>query len=260
MDDSRTDESKLGELIARSASSDVASLLKAKEEAKRVMRDDPSPQAIAAFERASRLLEARMKATTETTGTNFTNTAQVLEYLTEQQRKIAKSKLYADIRSGRLRRRENGFMQADVDAYARLLPLITTPDSQARAADDLARRKQEAEIKRIEEQAKREQIKRLREESKLIPREDVEMELSTRAVALETSLKSAIEVHVLELINLVGGDPNHSHTLINRLEAMIDTALNEYAREMEIEVEFVTDAEESSPYSEDGPEEDSPED
>ncbi|GFM33304.1 hypothetical protein [Desulfovibrio subterraneus] len=248
------DEMKLDELLARSASSDVASLLKAKEEAKRLMRDDPSPQAIAAFERASRLLEARMPSNKNGEIT-FSSTAQVIEHLTSQQRKIAKSKLYADIKSGRLRKRENGFVQSDVDAYARTLPFITTPDKQANSAEDLARRKQEAEIKRIEEQAKREQIKRLREEGKLIPREDVEMELSTRGVALETGLKSAIEVQVLELINVVEGNPNHSHTLINMLESIIDTALHEYSREMEIEVEFINDAEEPDiPNAEDGAE------
>jgi len=185
----------------------------------------------------------------EALSTTFSSTAQVIEYLTNQQRKIAKSKLYADIKSGRLRKRENGFTQSDVDSYARTLPLMSTPDGQAKAADDLARRKQEAEIKRIEEQAKREQIKRLREEGKLIPREDVEMELSTRAVSLETSLKSAIEVHVLELINAVEGNPNHSHTLINKIEALIDTALNDYAREMEIDVEFSCDDTEESDES-----------
>jgi hypothetical protein len=62
-------------------------------------------------------------------------------------------------------------------------------------------------------------------------------------------LKSAIEVHVLELINAVEGNPNHSHTLINSLEALFDKILNEYAREMEIEVEFsCDDAEEPDEY------------
>jgi hypothetical protein len=242
------DELKLEELLERSASSDVASLLKAKEEAKRVMRDDPSPAAISAFERASRLLEARMQSTK--TGENtFSTPAQVIEYLTSQHRKVAKSKLYADIKAGRLRKRDGTFTVADVEAYSRTLPLTSTPDAQAKAADDVARRKQEAEAMRIEEQARREKIKRLREEGKLIPREDVEMELSTRAVTLETSLKSAIEVHVLELINAVEGNPNHSHTLINSLEALFDKILNEYAREMEIEVEFsCDDAEEPDEY------------
>lgn len=176
--------------------------------------------------------------------TTFSSTVQVIEYLTAQNRKIAKSKLYADAKSGRLRKRDGVFTLDDVDAYARTLPLTSTPDAQAKAADDVARRKQEAEIKRIEEQAKREQIKRLREEGRLIPRADVELELSTRAVTLETSLKSAIEVHVLELINAVEGNPNHSHTLINLLESLVDTVLNEYAREIEIDVEFSCDAEE----------------
>ena len=57
-------EKNVEELLARSASTDVQVLLTAKENAKRAALDDPSQANLAALDRASRMLESAMQATT----------------------------------------------------------------------------------------------------------------------------------------------------------------------------------------------------
>ena len=56
------DEKNLDELLQRSAQTDIQVLLSAKESAKRATLSDPSSANLAAMERASKLLEARMDA------------------------------------------------------------------------------------------------------------------------------------------------------------------------------------------------------
>ncbi|WP_297849302.1 hypothetical protein [uncultured Desulfovibrio sp.] len=227
-------EKNVEELLAKSASTDVQVLLTAKENAKRAALDDPSQANLAALDRASRMLESAMQATT-----NLKDYRAVLTYTEENGRKLKKTKLFDDIRKGRLKKQPDGtFKQRDVDRYMASLPMAGTPDIVAEKAADRQRRKEEADIRKAEAAAEREEFDLAVKKGKFVPREQVHLELAARAVTLASGLKTTFEAQHLDLVALVDGNPKKGAALMERLEAMLDEALNEYSREMEFEVTF----------------------
>ncbi len=227
-------EKNVEELLAKSASTDVQVLLTAKENAKRAALEDPSQTNLAALDRASRMLESAMQATT-----NLKDYRAVLTYTEENGRKLGKTKMFEDIKKGRLKKQPDGtFRQRDVDRYMASLPMAGTPDAVAEKAADRQRRKEEADIRKAEAAAEREEFDLAVKKGKFVPREQVHLELAARAVTLASGLKTAFEAQHLDLVALVDGNPRKGAALVERLEAMLDEALNEYSREMEFEVTF----------------------
>ncbi|WP_300883001.1 hypothetical protein [uncultured Desulfovibrio sp.] len=227
-------EKNVEELLAKSASTDVQVLLTAKENAKRAALDDPSQANLAALDRASRMLESAMQATT-----NLKDYRAILTYTEENGRKLGKTKMFEDIKKGRLKKQPDGtFKQRDVDRYMASLPMAGTPDIVAEKAADRQRRKEEADIRKAEAAAEREEFDLAVKKGKFVPREQVHLELAARAVTLASGLKTTFEAQHLDLVALVDGNPKKGAALMERLEAMLDEALNEYSREMEFEVTF----------------------
>ncbi len=227
-------EKNVEELLAKSASTDVQVLLTAKENAKRAALDDPSQANLAALDRASRMLESAMQATT-----NLKDWRAVLAHVEENGRKLGKTKMFEDIKKGRLKKQPDGtFRQRDVDRYMASLPLAGTPDAVAEKAADRQRRKEEADIRKAEAAAEREEFDLAVKKGRFVPREQVHLELAARAVTLSSGLKTAFEAQHLDLVALVDGNPKKGAALVERLETLLDEALNEYSREMEFEVTF----------------------
>ena len=174
--------------------------------------------------------------------TNFRTWRDVLAYLKDAGRKVGQTKLFDDINKGRLRRQTDGsFKLRDVDRYAASLKMAGTSDSVAAQAADRQRRREEADIRRTEAAARREEFRLNVEMGKFVPREQVHLDLAARAVTLASGLKTAFEAQALELVEVAGGNPHKAATLVERLEALLDEALNEYSREMVFEVTFVND-------------------
>lgn len=236
-----TDErAALENLLVRSAGTDVPVLLQAKEVAKRLVKNDPSSANLAAFQRATTMLENAMHATTETSET-FKTTGAVLRYLQEAGRKIEKTKLYDDAKKGLLRKEKGGFRKRDVDRYAASLPLASTPDGRNKDAEDRLRRKEEADIRIKEATARREELKTAIMEGRYVLREQVDQELAARAMALNMGLKSHCEASALDFVTAVGGKAKKAHALVQLIERTVDAACNEYAREIEFEVNLHAD-------------------
>lgn len=76
-----------------------------------------------------------------------------------------------------------------------------------------------------------------------ISRDDVYQELAARAVALSASLKTEFEARSLDVIALVEGNPKKSGPFVEHVEQVIDEAMNEYAKPVEIEVTFTAEQE-----------------
>lgn len=236
------DEKNLDELLQRSAQTDIQVLLSAKESAKRATLSDPSATNLAALERASKLLEARMDA-----AKNLKNAREVLAYVEENGRKLKKTKLYEDIQLGRLPKQPDGtFSRRRVDRYMASLPTTGTSDTVAEQAADRLRRKEEADIRRAEAQAGKEEFNLSIKKGLYISREAVHAELAGRALTLAASIKTAFEAHALDIIATAEGNPKKSQALVARLESVFDEALSEYSREMDITVEVLPDAEEKA--------------
>lgn len=234
------DEKNLDELLQRSAQTDIQVLLSAKESAKRATLSDPSSANLAAMERASKLLEARMDA-----AKCLKNAREVLAYVEENGRKLKKTKFYEDVQAGRLQKEKDGtFSRRKVDRYMASLPTAGTSDTVAEQAADRLRRKEEADIRRAEAQAGKEEFNLSIKRGLYISREAVHAELAGRALTLAASIKTAFEAHSLDIISTVEGNPKKSLAFVARLEAVFDEAMSEYSREMEISVEVLPDAEE----------------
>lgn len=222
-------------LLAQSASTDIKVLLTAKENAKRAVLEDPSPANLAALERASKLVEAAMQ-----TNANFKDYKAVLAYAEENMRKVGKSKLFDDVKNGKLRRQADGsFKIRDVDRYLATLPYSGTPDPVYEKARERARRKEEADIRKAEAQAKREEFDLAVKMGQFVPKERVHLELAARAVTLSTSLKASLEARSLDIVASVDGNFKKAASLVELLEAILDEAFNDYSREMELTVEFM---------------------
>ena len=232
---SGTDERAAMEaLLAKSAGTDIPVLLQAKEIAKGLVKKDPSSANLSALQRATTMLENAMN-NSEGPGI-FKNVGEVLTYLQESGRQIEKSKLYGDIRQGKIKKIDKKFKRRDVDRYAASLPLSTTPDGRVKDVEDRQRRKDEADIRIKESTAKREEIKTAALEGKYVLREQVDQELAARAMALHSGLKSQFEAIALDLVTKVGGDPKKSRALVAALEEVLDGVCNEFARVIEFEV------------------------
>ena len=102
----------LEELLIRSRGTDIPVLLQAKELAKQAVRKDPSSANLAALQRATAMLENAESAmeSEKQEAKVFKNVGAVLRYLQEEKgRQIAKSKLYADIQKGLLRKEDKAY-------------------------------------------------------------------------------------------------------------------------------------------------------
>ena len=100
------------------------------------------------------------------------------------------------------------------------------------------RRKDEAEIRIKEAQAIREEKKNQIIDGQYISREQVYQEFAARAVALNMGLKSAIRAAALDLALTVSADQSKTGLLVHELEKIIDAAGNDYARELQFDVDL----------------------
>ena len=161
----------------------------------------------------------------------------VLEHLLKNGRKIKKSKLYQDIRKGILRRNADlTFSVVNVNKYGTTLPMAETPEMVAQEAEERVRRKDNADIRIKEAEARRKELAADVAEGKYIPRDMVAQELAARAGTLNSGLKSAFEAGALDLFDAGGGDPKQAHHFLRKVEAIIDNLSNRYAQPMEIVV------------------------
>lgn len=175
---------------------------------------------------------------------NFKTVSEVLAYIGENGRKVKKTKLYEDIRLARLPKQPDGtFSRRKVDRYMASLPTTGTSDAVATQAADRLRRREEADIRRAEAQAAKEEFNLNVKKGLFIPRDTVHADLAARALTLSASIKTAFEAHALDIIATAEGNPKKNLAFVARLEAIFDEAMSEYSREMEITVEVLPEAE-----------------
>jgi len=170
----------------------------------------------------------------------FATQQEVLAYLQRKGYKVAKSALSNHVRARLLRKKTDGFHRRDVDRYAELQLKQTASglDAAETRTADLQERKLKAEIKKLEEQAKKAVLEREVMEGKLIARDEVELELAGRAVALEAGFDHLVYSRAAEMVDLVGGDQAKADRLIAVLLEAKNEWLNQYAGTEEFVVEL----------------------
>ncbi|MDR2821202.1 MAG: hypothetical protein LBB60_11815 [Desulfovibrio sp.] len=228
----------IDDLLERSSSTDIPLLLRAKEEAKRIVKDDPCAANLNALDRATKMLRDAMIQAND--NGNFTNMKDVLAYLVGSGRKISQSQLYKDLKSGFLRREKNkSFSRRNVDIYASTLPLVSMPEAEADELQELAKNELSEKVARLREQREDMAFDRAVKQRKYILRDEVSLELASRAAALDIGLRGVFRLYAPEYVKLVGGDVSKVHELVAAFEKNLDAALNEYSRPMDFRVEYV---------------------
>lgn len=166
----------------------------------------------------------------------FKNLLEVLDYLKGEKWKISKSTLYEHKRKGLIRPDRDGtYSLRVVQRYA--YDYLALENIQVKKQeDDLQRRRVSAEIARIEEQTKREKLKREIEEGKYVLREEFELELAARAAVLDTMRQAAIRTRAAERVALVGGDPAKIPDLIAFDLELHNEEMNSFANTREFHV------------------------
>lgn len=231
-------EQHLESLLERSSSTDVPLLLKAKEDAKRRVKDDPSAANLAALDRVTKMLEDAMSS--QNGNENFPDVKSVLAYLQGQGRKISQAALYNGINNGFLRRqKDKSFRKRDVDVFATTLPMLAIPQREADESTDLGREKMREDIEKIREQKLSIRFSREKESGKYILREDVALELASRAATLSLALRGVFRLNVADYIRMADGDVTKAEEIAAEFEKNLDMALNEYSKPMEFKIEFL---------------------
>lgn len=218
---------------------DLTAALDRQEAALRVAADE-------ALDRASRKpTQANRKAHKEAEGallqfikerhepeieTSFKGLPEVLAYLEAEGWKIGKTKLYDDFNSQRLPAEKNrSFRLSTVLDYART-NLQKNDGTKGGDAVSLQEQKQNEEMLRIRIDRQQRELKYKESSGELIQKSDVEGELAKRGIFLKTDRKNVWRSGAVEIIKLVGGDPQKAPMLIAYGCNMEDEIMDRYTR------------------------------
>ncbi len=164
--------------------------------------------------------------------------ADALAYLKNEGWRSTRTSLYRHQKEGKIRPRSDGtYLQSDVDKYARTwLKQSSTGQRINERIEDLQRKKLEMELKNLDISIERNKFNFDKEQGRYLPREQMEIELATRAGILDAGLKHWIQSRAAEWIRTVNGDMKRIADLINLLNRDLDEHINTYASTKEYRV------------------------
>lgn len=172
-------------------------------------------------------------------GENFSNIAAVVKYLEDAGWKISDKTLYRHINVERklLRQEDGTFTRKAVDTYAATwLKQTATGKRKQDSIDQLQRQKLEQELENLKQRNEREKFNFEKDKGLHVPKEQMEIELATRAGVLLAGLKHWIQANTADWITLSGGDTRKVGELINKMTNDLDDHINRYAGSHEYEV------------------------
>jgi len=193
--------------LERSASTDLPCLLKAKEEAKKRMKDHPTKDNIDAFRKARDEvnLAASQAETPAPGGRLFAKRKEALAYLKGRGFKVGRTKFYDDCKARLIPTDAEGrFEEKVLLAYAAALPTVAREEDSQTA--DASRQRLEADADHKSEQAKLARMRRLKLEGELVPRAEVERGRAARAQFFRAQVENYGHLMGPQIIALVGGD------------------------------------------------------
>lgn len=234
------DNQELYGLVDESKKSDLAALITAKENSKQNVLENASKAHLAAFERATKMLDDFMSEVQQATGEAYLdNRNAVVRYLKERGFKIGKQKVYDDCKKGILPVSDDGrVLKAAVDLYAKALEVHSTDSAKL---GELSEKKLQKEIEKLTVQIDKERHNLEKDQGRFIPREDFEREMAGRAAVFDVGLRHEIRIHVAELIAIVGGEVTKQNAFMDRMNEIIDAQLNTYVQTDTYQVVFLGD-------------------
>lgn len=172
----------------------------------------------------------------------FRNLKAVSVYLRDQGWKVSKSTVYDHHRARKIKPREDGlFYLADVETYAGNY-LKHKNEPQAQTSDAIQRRRNEAEARKMEAQAKHWEIKSQVAAGAFVERDAFERALVERAMIFKNDLISFAHTRPPEICRLVHGESNLIPELTEYLLKQFAIFLNRYAEDKEFKIPASTAA------------------
>jgi hypothetical protein len=166
----------------------------------------------------------------------FKNIREVAKHLAEQGYKETERTIYN--RKVELGKKKDGvYTLIQVNRFAR--DWCTKKDAyDSKLDEDRSRDKSKAETRKLEAQASLAEFELNIKQGKYILREELYLEMASRAAVLQTFLKGMAQSRAGELVALVEGNERKTGELVRELTNEIDKALNEFARTREWTVLF----------------------
>lgn len=246
------DEQDLLALAAQSGKNDLAFLLKAKEDAKRRMSENPSPENSKAFSTAKAAVDAEVeKLQPAAPGLTFKTQLAAVDYLTAQGFKVGKSKFNDDVKKHkRIPLNADGHFDAAVLlAYAgvNLTPLARAEDAKGSA---VATSKVAADTRLREVQAARQELKFQREQGLFMLKSEHEAGLSARALFFKNEIESFIRLRAASIIQLVGGREEAAPLLIEWWDDTTADWMDSWSKDREFVIDDEPKGDETGPGGE----------
>ncbi len=175
------------------------------------------------------------------------NKLEVVDYLQRRGFKIAKSKLYADAKKGLLRIQADGSVYAgDAEAYARQMnlprPDMDGPDPAKMEVAQLE--KSELERRELELKIQKREFELEREQGKYLPKDQLALELASRAGVLDSGLRTKIKERARDLVHTASGKPEQVPEFVAQMMDILDEQMNEFCRMDRFQVVFEDTGEE----------------
>ncbi len=209
-------EHNLLALAEKTSENDLAFLLKAKEEAKRRMKDDPSKDKIKAFESARSAVEAEAaRLQSGTPGLAFKEQLDAVDYLTAQGFKVSKSKFNRDLKKGLVATTPEGLFEAQILLAYAVVHLVPLAKAEDKAGSQAVTRKLDADAQYKQIATQRQELKLKKEQGLLMARADHEQDLAARAAFFKAEIEGFIHRQAGPIIALVGGDEGRVSELIH---------------------------------------------
>ena len=200
-------DDELLRLARQSAETDLPFLLRAKEVAKKRMKENPTPENVGGFNRARQALESELARRQGQSATrSYKTQLDAVAYLKDAGYKCSKSQFNRDVKARKVPRMPEGwFDEAALLGYAsaNLTPAGQVADRQLADATT-SRLSADAELKKY--QAERARLKLEKEQGLLMPRADHERDLGARALFFRNEVRNFIHLHGAAMIHLVGGE------------------------------------------------------
>lgn len=161
---------------------------------------------------------------------SFANIADVLGHLKRAGWKVTRSSLYRHHQEGKFVARDGAYLHKDVDRYARTwLKKESTGKRERDGIDELQRKKAERELKRLDLEIQQRELVYAKELGKLVPREQIEVEMAGRAAVLDAGLRHWVHANAAEWVRTVAGDSKKVGDLILLMGRSLDEHINNYA-------------------------------
>lgn len=175
----------------------------------------------------------------DTSDDHFPHKLAAWEYLRDSGWQIGRSQFYEHCKQGRLPRKDGRYLRSDVDRYAENhCKLESTGEKVNETLSRMAEEKMSTELQREKVRLDREIHDLAVKQGAVVKRDDVELMIVGRAVAMLAHLKAMVQMKAGDWIAVVDGDQSRARELIDIVQTGIEEHIAVFARDIEFEVIF----------------------